>query len=166
MAGSDTPPFYLLEARIDFAPWLSVDNFLLKMTDTDHDIRKFANLHRYEFKPKPWLEIAFQDIVIYQDRDPDWAYALPLVPFTFSEANNGGRDNAALGFDFLCTKIKGFSFWGEIFIDDLVGPATFLSDFWENRWAGLAGFQWVSPWDAADLDLILDYGHVEPWTYN
>ncbi|MEO6095967.1 MAG: capsule assembly Wzi family protein [Fibrobacteria bacterium] len=166
MAGAGTPPYYMLEARIDFAPWLSLDDYLLKMTDTDYDIRKYANLHRFEFKPRPWLEIGFQDIVIYQDRDPDWAYLLPLVPLSFAEANNGGRDNAAMGFDFLCARIKNLSFWGEVFIDDLVGPATFFDGFWENRWSGLAGFQAVSPWPEADADLVVEYGHVEPWTYN
>lgn len=166
MASSNTPPYWLLEARVDFASWLSLDNYLLKMTDTNHDILKYANLHRFEFRPSPWIEFAFQDIVIYQNRDPDWAYALPLVPLTFAEANNGGRDNAAMGFDFLCTRFRNLSFWGELFLDDLVGPATFFDDFWENRWAGLAGFQVVSPWSAVDADLVAEYGHVEPWTYN
>lgn len=166
MAGSDTPPYYMLEARVDFAPWLSLDNYLLKMTDTDHDILKYANLHRFEFRPRPWIEIAFQDMVIYQNRDPDWAYALPLVPLTFAEANNGGRDNASMGFDFMVTRIRNLSFWGELFLDDLLGPTAFFDDFWENRWAGLAGFQITSPWRAADADLVVEYGHVEPWTYN
>lgn len=166
MAGSATPPYWLLEARVDFAPWLSVDNYLIKMTDTNHDILKYANLHRFEFRPRPWFEIAFQDMVIYQNRDPDWTYAIPLVPLSFSEANNGGRDNASMGFDFLCARWKHLSFWGELFIDDLVGPSSFMSDFWENRWAGLAGFQATSPLRIIDADLIVEYGHVEPWTYN
>jgi hypothetical protein len=166
MAGPSTPPYWLLEARIDFAPWLAVDDYLLRMTDTEHDVLKYANLHRYEFRFADWLEIAFQDIVIYQDRDPDWAYALPLVPLSFAEANNGGRDNAAMGFDFLCTRFRGLSFWGELFLDDLVGPGTFFDDFWENRWAALGGFQVASPWPGFDADLVIEYGHVEPWTYN
>lgn len=166
MAGRDTPPYWLLEARIDFAPWLTLDNYLLKMTDSDHDALKYANLHRFEARPARWLTVAFQDIVIYEGRDPDWAYALPLVPLTFAEANGGGRDNAAMGFDFLCAALPGFSFWGELFLDDLLGPGAFFDDFWENRWAVLAGFQAVSPWEAVDADLVVEFGRVEPWTYN
>lgn len=165
-ATRETPPYWLLEARVDFAPWLSLDNLLLKMTDSDHDVRKYANLHRFEFRPARGLALAFQDIVIYQDRGPDWAYVLPLVPLTFAEADNGGRDNAAMGGDFLWTALPGLSFWGELFLDDLLGPGSFFDDFWENRWAVLAGFQAASPWRAVDADLVVEWGRVEPWTYN
>ncbi len=166
MATRDTPPYYLLEARIDFASWLTLDNYLLRMTDTRHDIQKYANLHRFEFKPSTTLSLAFQDIVIYQDRDPDWRYILPLVPLTFTESDIGGPDNAAMGFDFLYAGIKNFSLWGELFIDDLMGPTSFFNDFWENRWAGLAGVQVTSPLPKFDADLVIEYSHVEPWTYN
>ena len=166
MATRDTPPYYLMEARIDFAPWLTLDNYLLRMTDTQYEIQKYANLHRFEFKPTPSLSLAFQDIVIYQDRDPDWRYLLPLVPLTFTESDMGGPDNAAMGFDFLYAGIRNFSFWGELFIDDLMGPTAFFDDFWENRWAGLAGFQVTSPLPWFDADLVVEYSHVEPWTYN
>jgi hypothetical protein len=166
MATRDTPPYYLAEARIDFAPWLSLDNYLLSMTDTRHDIDKFANLHRFEFKPLRGLSLAFQDIVIYQDRAPDWRYILPLAPLTFAESDNGGLDNSAMGFDFMYSGIRNVSFWGELFVDDLLGPTSFFDDFWENRWAGLAGFQVTSPLPWLDADLVGEYQHVEPWTYN
>jgi hypothetical protein len=166
MATRDTPPYYLAEARIDFAPWLSLDNYLLSMTDTRHDIDKFANLHRFEFKPFRGLSLAFQDIVIYQDRAPDWRYVLPLAPLTFAESDNGGLDNSAMGFDFMYSGIRNVSIWGELFVDDLLGPTSFFDDFWENRWAGLAGFQVTSPLPWLDADLVMEYQHVEPWTYN
>lgn len=165
-ASRDTPPYWLVEARVDFAPWLSLDDYLLAMTDTDYDILKYANLHRFEFKPVRGFSLAFKDIVIYQDRDPDWTYAIPLVPLTFSEANGGGRDNAGLGFDFLYSGLRNVSVWGDLFVDDLLGPTSFFDDFWENRWAGLAGFQVTSPFPRFDADLVVEYGHVEPWTYN
>ncbi len=166
MATRDTPPYWLMEARVEFAPWLSLDDYLLRMTDTRHDIQKYANLHRFEFKPGNSLSLAFQDIVIYQDRDPDWRYALPLAPLTFTESDMGGPDNSAMGFDFLYAGVRNLSVWGELFIDDLLGPTSFFNDFWENRWAGLAGFQVTSPLPRLDADLVVEYGHVEPWTYN
>jgi len=166
MAKGDTPPYFLLEGRVGFSDWLDIDTYLLKMTDTDHAIQKYANLHRFEFKPLPSLSVAFQDIVIYQDRDPDPIYILPLAPLTFSEANYGGRDNAAMGFDFTYAPVKNLNLWGELFIDDLLGPSTFFDSFWENRWASLAGFQVTSPFPLVDADLVVEYSHVEPWTYN
>ena len=166
MAARDTPPYWLAEARIDFAPWLSVDDQLLRMTDTRHDILKYANLHRFEMRPLRGLSLGFQDIVIYQDRDPDWRYALPLVPLTFTESDMGGPDNTGMGLDFMYAGLRNLSFWGELFIDDLMGPSSFYDDFWENRWAGLAGFQVTSPLPSVDADLVVEYGHVEPWTYN
>ncbi|MDB5104005.1 MAG: hypothetical protein JWP91_1694 [Fibrobacteres bacterium] len=166
MATQDTPPYYMLEARFDFASWLSLDDYLLRMTDTRHDIDKYANLHRFEFRPMRSLSLAFQDIVIYQDRNPDLRYALPLVPITFTESDMGGPDNSAMGFDFLYGGIRNLTVWGELFIDDLLGPASFFDDFWENRWAALAGFQVTSPVPWLDADLVMEYGRVEPWTYN
>jgi hypothetical protein len=112
------------------------------------------------------LSLAFQDIVIYQDRDPDGRYFLPLAPLTFTESDMGGPDNSAMAFDFLYSGIRNVSVWGELFIDDLLGPSSFFDDFWENRWAGLAGFQVTSPLSWVDADLVVEYGHVEPWTYN
>jgi len=165
MAGRDTPPYYLVEARIDFAPWLRMNNYILRMTDTDHSIRKFANLHRFEFRPHRTLSLAFQDVVIYQDRDADPRYVLPLVPLTFTESDNGGLDNAAMGFDFLWRGVRNFSVWGELFIDDLLGPTSFFDDFWENRWAALMGFQVTSPLPRFDADIVVEYSQVEPWTY-
>ncbi len=166
MATRNTPPYWLLEARIDFASWLYLDNYLLRMTDTAHEIQKFANIHRFEFKPFDFLSVAFQDIVIYQDRDPDLRYFLPLVPITFTESDMGGPDNSAMGFDFLSTITPNLSIWGELFIDDLLGPTSFYNSYWENRWAGLAGFQVTSPLRKVDADLVVEYSHVEPWTYN
>jgi len=160
-----TPPYYLIEGRIDFSDWFFMDNYFLKMTDTKHAIKKYQHIHRFEFKPHKSLSIAFQDVVIYQERDVDLKYVLPLTPLAFSEDNNGGRDNDAMSTDFLFSGIPYLSIWGEVFIDDLLGPGTFFDDFWENRWAVLAGFQAVSPWDPLDADLVLEFSRVEPWTY-
>ena len=50
------------------------------MTDTVTTSCKYANLHRLEFRPLRSLALAFQDIVIYQDRDPDPSICFPLSP--------------------------------------------------------------------------------------
>jgi hypothetical protein len=159
------PPYYLVEARVEFSPWLHLEDYLIQMTDTDHAIRKYANLHRFEFLPFRNLSVGFQDIVIYQDKDPDPRYLLPLAPLTFTESDNGGLDNAAMGFDFLAVPVRNLSVWGELFVDDLLGPGAFFDDFWENRWAVLGGFQATSPWRGFDADLVIEYSQVEPWTY-
>jgi hypothetical protein len=164
-ASRATPPYYLVEGRIDFASWLKLDNYLIKMTDTDFRFQKYANLHRLEFRPAPSLSLGYEDMVIYQDRDPDPAYLLPFVPLTFSEANSGGRDNATMAFDATYAAPGGVSLWGQVFVDDLLGPAGFFDDFWENRFAYLVGFQALSPLPSIDADLVVEYSHVEPWTY-
>jgi len=71
-----------------------------------------------------------------------------------------------MAFDIAWAAPAGLMFWGQLFLDDLLGPTTLYDGFWENRWAGLAGFQWVLPSTWADADLVLEYSHVEPWTYN
>ncbi len=166
LASSNTPPYWLMDARIDFSPWLKISDQLLRMTDTNHDILKYANIHRLEFKPVSNFVLGFSDIVIYQDRDPDLRYALPLVPLTFTESDMGGPDNTGMALDFLFASRFGVSFWGELFVDDLLGPTSFFDRYWENRWAGLVGFQVVSPIKSFDADLVVEFSRVEPWTYN
>jgi hypothetical protein len=165
-ASRETPPYSLLEVRLDFAPWLFMDNYLFRMVDTEFEIQKYGQIHRFEFKPAGNLSLGFTDIVIYQDRDPDPKYFLPLAPLAFSEINNGGLDNSAMAFDFMWTTPWFVSLWGEIFVDDLVGPGSFFDSWWENRWAALCGAQWVSPWNQIDADIVLEYSQVEPWSYN
>jgi hypothetical protein len=165
-ATRETPPYYQAAAHIDFAPWLALDDIVLKMTDSSYDVQKYANLHRFTFRPSASVQFGYEDLVIYQDRDPDPAYLLPFVPLTFSEANSGGRDNASMAFDAVWAAPGGLMLWGQLFLDDLLGPTSIYDDFWENRWAGLAGFQWVLPSAWADADLVFEYSHVEPWTYN
>ncbi len=165
-AQKQTAPYYLVEMRIPFSEWLYLDNYFLKMTDSDHDVRKFAHIHRFEFKPFQFFSVAFQDVVIYQDRNIDLAYALPLIPLAFSEDNTGGRDNDAMALDVMYTGLPLTSVWAEVFIDDLLGPGTFFDDFWENRWSVLFGFQVVSPLSWLDMDMTFEYSRVEPWTYN
>ncbi len=165
-ASRNTAPYYHIEGRIDFSDWFVLDNYFLQMTDTDHSFKKWAHIHRFEFTPHSSLSLAFQDVVIYQERSPDFTYMLPLVPLAFAEDNSGGLDNDAMSFDFLYTGLPYFSTWGELFIDDLQGPTTFFDDLWENRWATLVGFQVTSPLKAVDADFVFEYSRVEPWTYN
>lgn len=161
----ETPPYPFAETRVDFAPWLFMDDFILRMTDTDHSILKYQHIHRFDFKLMPGLNLGYQDAVIYQNRDVDYRYLLPLVPLTFTEQNSGGLDNASMQFDFKYHPVQNLSLWGEFFIDDLLNPISFLDGWWENRWATLSGFQVISPWKAFDADLVVEYTHVEPWTY-
>lgn len=165
-ATRETPPYYQASGHIDFAPWLVLDSWLLQMVDSSYDVRKFENVHRITLRPFRSLQLAYEDLVIYQDRDPDPAYLLPFVPLTFAEANSGGRDNASMAFDAAWAAPGRVMFWGQLFLDDLLGPASLFDSFWENRWAGLAGFQLVLPAAWADADLVAEYSHVEPWTYN
>ncbi len=165
-AGDHTAPYFLLDARVDFAPWLHHNNMILRMVDSNYDVQKYLHIHRFEFKPSRAWHIAFQDMVIYQERDIEASYILPLVPLAFLEDNTGGRDNDALSLDVSFSGIRNFSLWGEIFIDDLQDVTSIFSSFWENRWAGLVGFQLTSPWLSQDFDIVVEYHRIEPWTYN
>lgn len=165
-ATRQTPPYYQVSGHVDFAPWLGLDDYLVQMVDSSYDVQKYENVHRLTFRPFASLQLAYEDLVIYQDRDPDPAYILPFVPLTFAEANSGGRDNASMAFDATWAAPGGLMLWGQLFLDDLLGPASFFDSFWENRWAGLMGGQWALPTAWADADLVVEYSHVEPWTYN
>jgi len=168
----ETPPYNLLDTRIEPFPWLSVEAAVLEARPGEEelafrgDARKWVHVHRFEVRPVRGLELAFQNQVLYRDSGGvNPAYLLPLVPIFFSQDLAGNRDNAAFQFDARFDRIRGIAAWGALLLDDLNSVTDFFGSGWGNRWAFLAGGQILSPWRSFDADLAVEWTMVRPWTY-
>lgn len=168
-----TPPYQMLDARVTPFPWLSVQATVLEARPGEQaggiwfagDDRKWMHVHRYEVRPLEGLSLAFQNQVLYKDSGGvNPAYLLPLVPIFFSQDLSGNRDNSAMQFDFSYASKWKAKIWSAFLMDDLNSLTDMFGSHWLNRWAFLAGGQFVSPWNGIDADLTAEFSLVRPWT--
>jgi hypothetical protein len=99
------------------------------------------------------------------DRGWEWAYLIPFVPFKFVEHYTGDRDNAAVSLDCSVWYPDKFRWYLEFLLDDMLNPLELFSDDWGNKWALTAGGQYFAEVLSRDLNLSIEYSHVEPWVY-
>lgn len=100
-----------------------------------------------------------------QERQWEWAYLIPLVPFKFVEHYVGDRDNAALSFDVNLLYPVNFRWYMEFFLDDMLSPVKIFTSDWGNKWAATLGLEYFGTLFGHDFSINAEYSHVEPWVY-
>jgi hypothetical protein len=98
-------------------------------------------------------------------RDWEWVYMIPFVPYAFAEHYVGDRDNALLSFDMTVMWPRAFRWYIEVLLDDITAPWTLLSDDWGNKWAAVAGGQFFGVVWGKDITATVEYTRIEPWVY-
>jgi hypothetical protein len=104
-------------------------------------------------------------VIHSQERQWEWAYLIPLVPFKFVEHYTGDRDNAALSFDVNLIYPQNFRWYLEFFMDDILSPLKIFTDDFGNKWAMTGGMQYFGSLFGRDFAVNAEYSHVEPWVY-
>jgi len=100
-----------------------------------------------------------------QEREWEWVYMIPFVPYAFVEPNLGDQDNAVLSFDISVLFPHAFRWYAELFLDDITTPWTLFSDDWGNKWALAVGGEYFGRLKNHDFDIGIEYARVEPWVY-
>ncbi|MBD3391273.1 MAG: hypothetical protein GF418_04385 [Chitinivibrionales bacterium] len=100
-----------------------------------------------------------------QERDWEWVYMIPFVPYAFAEHYVGDRDNSLLSFDVSLHVPRGFRWYAEFLLDDITTPVTIFSDDWGNKWGLTAGGEYFGVFARRDIHALLEYSRVEPWVY-
>ena len=126
---------------------------------------KHIAAHRLEIFPVPGIEIGLSESVIYGQRGLEPAYLNPINMYFAAEHNMGDMDNVAWGADIELNLINNISFYGELFIDDLQ-TGKLGTDWIGNKIGWLAGAYFVDPWVINDLDIIFEYGRLDPFVYS
>lgn len=120
--------------------------------------------HRMEARLGRNVLLGLHESVIQAGRALEPTYAIPFVPLKYAEHQVGDRDNITLGADLDWRLPFGARVYGELFLDDLLGPDAFFDPYWGNKFALTIG--------AEAYDLVLpasvvqaEYARVEPWLY-
>ncbi len=155
----------LTQVRLEFT-WhaLKYTKFIAQKTGLNVSEDAYVTAHRLEVKFGRNLLVGVHELVAYSGRAFEPIYAIPFVPLKFAEHQVGDRDNTALGFDLDYRLPRSMRIYGELFLDDLLGPAEIFGSYWGNKYAVLAG------WEAYDLlmessCLQIEYARVEPWLF-
>lgn len=176
------PPINYAKATLDFG----VVNYthVVGLLKAQKDKLKYIYIHR--LGSSFWnsrLDLALNEVIITgstvtemssgdsdrvrfeQEREWEWAYMIPLVPFKFVEHYVGDKDNAVLSFDMNLFWPVNFRWYLEFFLDDILSPAKIFSDDWGNKWALTVGAQYFGSLFNRDFSFSAEYSRVEPWVY-
>lgn len=155
----------LTQLRIDFT-WhaFKYTKFIAERTGLDDKDQAYVTAHRLEVRIGRNLLVGAHELVAFAGRSFEPIYAIPLVPLKFAEHQVGDKDNTALGLDMDYRLPRGMRVYGELFLDDLLGPAEILGSYWGNKYATVLG------WEVYDLllpssCLQIEYARVEPWLF-
>ena len=101
------------------------------------------------------------------DREFEWAYAIPFIPYVFQEHLQGDQDNISLAFDLSVKTIPNWEFYAELLWDDMKSPTSMFDDsWWGNKWATTLGVARDSiEIGPVNLDWMFEYTRIEPWVY-
>jgi hypothetical protein len=176
------PPVNYLKGKIDFG--IFGYTHLAGLLKAQKDRMKYIYVHRLSssfFRSK--LSIGINEVIVTgssiqepqendsnrvfykQERQWEWAYLIPLVPFKFVEHYAGDRDNGTLSFDVNFMYPQNFRWYLEFFLDDILSPLKIFTDDWGNKWAMTLGIQYFGSLFGRDFSVNAEYSHVEPWVY-
>ena len=178
LALSSYPPAYdflQIRATVLRVRYVYLHGFLLSEVMTERETpegfirreypNKFVAAHRIELNPFPWVDLGLHEAVIYGERGLDLAYSNPLAWFWSAQHSSHDRDNVILGGDLRVRPIKGLSFYGALFIDELS-----LEDMFAQDARNKVAFQWgvyiVDPLGLENTDFRLEYARVQPCVYS
>ncbi len=125
---------------------------------------KYISAHRLEIYPLKSVELGFAESVIYGERPMEPAYLNPINLYYSAQHNLGDMDNVAWSGDFKFRFMPGIQFFGELFIDDM-RTGELGSDYIGNKFAWLTGIYLTNPLKLSNLDLWVEYAHLDPFVY-
>ena len=115
--------------------------------DNDGGARKFDIIrniagHRLEWQPHKQIIISGSELITYANRDIEFAYMLPFIPFFPIQTYVGETDNVIMSGDIQYFPREDIIMYGVLIVDEWSPPVTF--DNKENRnWFGWQlGFSW------------------------
>ena len=124
---------------------------------------KYLAAHRLEASLTPWLDVGFQEVLVYGDRGPTVTYLNPLMFYWAAQSYQGDKDNLMMGVD-VDLHGGGKRLYLAYVVDDLKKLRVFSDDF-ANKFSLQAGALVVDPLGLDDSDLRLEYVRIEPWIY-
>lgn len=142
----------------------SPESYIVNQTTRTLDREKYLAAHRLEVAVAPWLDLGFQEEVVYGDRGPEWSYLNPVMLYWAAQSYLGDKDNVMMGVDLDLRPGHGTRVWLAYVVDDLKKLKIFSDDF-ANKFSLQTGLLWTDPLGLRDTDLRAEYVRIEPWIY-
>ena len=87
--------------------------------------QKYLAAHRLEVALAPWLDLGFQEVVVYGDRGIEPSYVNPLMFYWAAQSHLGDKDNLLMGVDLDIHPGRGRRYYLAYVVDDLKKAASF-----------------------------------------
>jgi len=127
--------------------------------------RKYLSLHRFKFSLFSTANIGLGEMVIYQRVAPEFAYLNPVNFYKSAEHSLGDQDNAFIFFDLELFPRRNLKAYGSWVIDD-IDFGKMGTGWWGNQFAWHAGVINTDLAGLRDIDGLVEYVRVEPYTYS
>ncbi|KAA3615530.1 MAG: hypothetical protein DWQ05_14360 [Calditrichaeota bacterium] len=159
--GLSTQPMDLIRLNLDFRK-LRFSYFHANLSGVA--TQRYLIGHRLDFLLSKRVQLALYETLVYGNRDREWSYLNPILPYHVMEHQLGDLDNNMLGGDLSLFLHPGLRAFLEIFVDD------FSSDFalgthWGNKIAIHSGFHWAAPFHFSEFEVKGTYTRIDPWFY-
>ncbi len=128
------------------------------------DREKYLAAHRMEVALAPWIDLGFQELVVYGDRGPELSYLNPIMFYWAAQSYLGDKDNLMMGLDVDIHPGRGVRLYFAYLADDLKKLRLFSNDF-ANKFSFQSGLLWVDPVGFRDAELRAEYVRIEPWIF-
>jgi hypothetical protein len=127
--------------------------------------RKYLSLHRFKFSLFSTANVGLGEMVIYQRVAPEFAYLNPINFYKSAEHSLGDQDNAFIFFDLEVFPWENLKAYGSWVIDD-IDFGKMGTGWWGNQFAWHAGAITTDPAGLRDIDALVEYTRIEPYTYS
>jgi hypothetical protein len=133
---------------------------------------KYIVTHRLGLGFSERFRMGFWESLIYSERPLSFTYLNPLSFLTSADLNTGAnttyQNNSLVGIDIEIQPLKNLAFQSTLLIDDLNFENLFKNDSSfvnDNKFGWQFGGYWSNAFSLSDLDLILEYTHLDPFVY-
>lgn len=126
---------------------------------------KYIALHRFQFTLFDCVNLAANEMVIYQRLSPEFAYLNPVNFFKSAEHSLRDRDNAILMFDVEYFALPDLKLYGSWLIDD-ISIGRMGTGWWGNEFGWQGGAYLADVGGMQALDAVLEYTRIEPYVYS
>ncbi|HOP06993.1 MAG TPA: capsule assembly Wzi family protein [candidate division Zixibacteria bacterium] len=153
-------------ARLDQSRPDSID--YIRFPVDSFDDNRYLAMHRLSVRLHRTLRVSLFETVIFggAGRSPELYYLNPLQFFHTAQINENIDDNTMLGGDFTWFFRKGWSFYGQLLIDDIQVDDKEQADEEPAEVGGMAGLYRAGRTASFEPDLFVEYTHITNRTYH
>lgn len=135
--------------------------------------KKFGAFHRLSYDIRRNLQIGVNEMILFDRSDSsmrsqfDLNYLNPVIFYRAIESSMGSKDNSLMALDAQWTIRNRYQVFGQLLIDEFkLDYIKNQPNWWANKYAYQIGARAFNFAKIKDLDVLLEYNRVRPYTYS